>query len=92
MFLPAEAVFAEIHARHRDLVDYAQNKCVWITSPTTLMAVLTTALSVIRNVETRQQAHIIKEELGKLGVDFRPLSVTQWTIWPGTLTGQARCG
>jgi len=70
MFLPAEAVFAEIHARHRDLVDYAQNKCVWITSPTTLMAVLTTALSVIRNVETRQQAHIIKEELGKLGVDF----------------------
>src|SRR5207245_6340686 len=70
MFLPAEAVFAEIHARHRDLVDYAQKKCVWITSPTTLMAVLTTALSVIRNVETRQQAHIIKKELGKLGVDF----------------------
>ena len=70
MFLPAEAVFAEIHARHRDLVDYAQNKCVWITSPTTLMAVLTTALSVIRNVETRQQAHIIKKELGKLGVDI----------------------
>ena len=50
MFLPAEAVFAEIHARHRDLVDYAQNKRVWITSPTTLMAVLTTAQSVIRSV------------------------------------------
>jgi len=70
MFVPAEAVFAEIHARHRDLVDYAQKKCVWITSPTTLMAVLTTALSVIRSVETRKQIHIIKDELHKLGADF----------------------
>ncbi|MCX7136717.1 MAG: DNA recombination protein RmuC [Proteobacteria bacterium] len=70
MFLPAEAVFAEIHARHRDLVDYAQNKRVWITSPTTLMAVLTTAQSVIRSVETRKQIHIIKDELNKLGTDF----------------------
>ena len=70
MFLPAEAVFAEIHARHRDLVDYAQKKCVWLTSPTTLMAVLTTALSVIRSVETRKQIHIIKDELHKLGADF----------------------
>ena len=70
MFLPAEAVFAEIHARHRDLVEYAQNKRVWITSPTTLMAVLTTAQSVIRSVETRKQIHIIKDELHKLGADF----------------------
>lgn len=70
MFLPAEAVFAEIHARHRDLVEYAQNKRVWITSPTTLMAVLTTAQSVIRSVETRKQIHIIQEELKKLGADF----------------------
>jgi DNA recombination protein RmuC len=70
MFLPAEAVFAEIHARHRDLVEYAQNKRVWITSPTTLMAVLTTAQSVIRSVETRKQVHIIQEELRKLGADF----------------------
>jgi len=43
---------------------------VWITSPTTLMAVLTTALSVIRSVETRKQIHIIKDELHKLGADF----------------------
>lgn len=70
MFLPAEAVFAEIHARHRDLVDYAQNRRVWLVSPTTLMAVLTTAQSVIRSVETRKQIHIIKDELNKLGADF----------------------
>jgi len=70
MFVPAEAVFAEIHARHRDLVEYAQGKHVWIASPTTLMAILTTAQSVIRSVETRRQIHIIQDELGKLGADF----------------------
>jgi len=70
MFVPAEAVFAEIHARHRDVVEYAQNKRVWIASPTTLMAILTTAQSVIRSVETRKQIHIIKDELAKLGADF----------------------
>jgi DNA recombination protein RmuC len=70
MFVPAESVFAEIHGRHRDLVEFAQSKRVWIASPTTLMAILTTAQSVIRSVETRRQIHIIQEELGKLGADF----------------------
>ena len=37
MFLPAEAIFAEINAYHSDLLEYAYNKRVWITSPTTLM-------------------------------------------------------
>ena len=43
MFVPAEAVFAEIHAYHGEVVDYANGKRVWIVSPTTLMAVLNTA-------------------------------------------------
>ena len=43
---------------------------MWLTSPTTLMAVLTTAQAVIRSVETRKQIHIIKDELHKLGADF----------------------
>ncbi len=70
MFLPAEAVFAEIHAYHSDLVEHAQRKHVWITSPTTLMAVLNTARAVIRDSETRRMAHVIKDELGKLAKDF----------------------
>lgn len=70
MFLPAEAVFAEIHAHHRDLVDYAHKKRVWIVSPTTLMAVLNTARAVLKDTETRKQVHIIQEELSKLGKDF----------------------
>lgn len=70
MFLPAEAVFAEIHAHHRDLVEYAQTRRVWIVSPTTMMAVLNTARAVLKDVDTRKQIHIIKDELGKLGKEF----------------------
>lgn len=70
MFVPAEAVFAEIHAYHPDVVDYAMSRRVWIVSPTTLMAVLNTARAVLKDVETRKQVHIIKDELGKLGKEF----------------------
>lgn len=70
MFIPAEAVFAEIHAYHPDVIDYAMNKRVWVVSPTTLMAVLNTARAVLKDVEMRKQVHIIKDELGKLGKDF----------------------
>jgi DNA recombination protein RmuC len=70
MFIPAEAVFAEIHAHHSDVVDFAMQRRVWIVSPTTLMAVLNTARAVMKDVETRKQVHIIKDELGKLGKEF----------------------
>ena len=70
MFVPAEAVFAEIHAYHSEVVDYAMQRRVWIVSPTTLMAVLNTARAVMKDVATREQVHIIKDELGKLGKDF----------------------
>ncbi len=70
MFVPAEAVFAEIHAYHAEVVDYAMQRRVWIVSPTTLMAVLNTARAVMKDVATREQVHIIKDELGKLGKDF----------------------
>ena len=70
MFIPAEAVFAEIHAHHPEVVDYAMQRRVWVVSPTTLMAVLNTARAVMKDVETRKQVHIIKDELGKLGKDF----------------------
>jgi DNA recombination protein RmuC len=70
MFVPAEAVFAEIHAYHAEVVDFAMQRRVWIVSPTTLMAVLNTARAVMKDVATREQVHIIKDELGKLGKDF----------------------
>ncbi len=70
MFIPAEAVFAEIHAYHPELIQESMARKVWLVSPTTLMAVLNTARAVLKDVETRKQVHIIKSELGKLGKDF----------------------
>ena len=70
MFVPAEAVFAEIHAHHAEVVEYANGKHVWIVSPTTLMAVLNTARAVLKDVETRQQIHVIKDALARLSVEF----------------------
>ncbi|MCB5189992.1 DNA recombination protein RmuC [Methylobacillus arboreus] len=75
MFIPAEAVFAEIHAYHPDIVDYAMSRRVWVVSPTTLMAVLNTARAVLKDVETRKQVHIIKDELGKLSKEFSRFDV-----------------
>ncbi len=70
MFIPAEAVFSEIHANFPDLVDQAQKARVWLSSPTTLMAILTTACAVIKDSATRKQIHIIQEHLGYLAIDF----------------------
>jgi len=70
MFVPADAVFAEIHAYHSEVVDHANSKRVWIVSPTTLMAVLNTARAVLKDVETRKQIHVIKDALSRLAQDF----------------------
>ncbi len=70
LFMPAEAIFAEIHANHGDLVEFAQRQQVWIASPTTLMAILATAKSVIKDDATRRQAHIMREQLHRLKEDF----------------------
>jgi len=70
MFIPAEAVFAEIHAHYYDLVEEAQRARVWLVSPTTLMAVLTTARAVLKDSATRKQVHLIQDHLVALSKDF----------------------
>lgn len=70
MFIPAEAIFAEIHGHQSELVEYANKKRVWLASPTTLMAILTTARSVLKDEATRQQIHIIQAHLSNLAQDF----------------------
>lgn len=70
MFIPAEAVFAEIHGHYPDLVEEAQRARVWLASPTTMMAVLTTARAVLKDAATRKQVHIIQEHLIELSKDF----------------------
>lgn len=70
MFLPAEALFAELNAYHSDIIDYAYKKRVWIASPTTLMSTLTTIELVIKNIEKDKYTNVIHEELNKLSIDF----------------------
>ena len=70
MFIPAEAVFAEIHGHYPELGEEAQRARVWLTSPTTMMAVLTTARAVLKDADTRKQVHIIQEHLMALSKDF----------------------
>lgn len=70
MFIPAEAVFAEIHAHFPELVAASYRAKVWIVSPTTMMAILTTARAVLKDEATRKQIHIIQEHLRYLAHDF----------------------
>ena len=70
MFIPAEAVFAEIHAHHPDVVEKAYQSRVWMASPTTMMAILTTASAALKDSATRQQIHLIQEHLQLLAKDF----------------------
>lgn len=71
MFIPAESVFAEIHANYPELVAFSQKQKVWLTSPSTLMAILTTARSVLKDDATRKQVHIIQQHLQALSSDFQ---------------------
>ncbi|GFT50505.1 recombinase RmuC [Trichonephila clavipes] len=67
LFIPAEAVFAEIYAHYYDSVE-AQRQCVWLGSSTTMMAVLTSV--ILKDAATREQIHLIQEHLNVMATDF----------------------
>lgn len=71
MFIPAESIFAEIHAQYPELIALSQRLKVWLVSPSTLMAVLTTAKAVLKDDATRKQVHIIQKHLHSLADDFQ---------------------
>lgn len=70
LFLPAEAIFAELNAYHPDIINYAYKKKVWITSPTTLISTLTVIEMIIKNLERDKYSSIVHDELNKLGLEF----------------------
>ena len=70
LFLPAEAIFAEVNAYHSDILNYAYSRKVWITSPTTLMSTLTIIEMILKNMERDKYAKIIHDELNKLSIEF----------------------
>ncbi len=66
MFLPSEAVYAELHASFRNVVEDSFRRRVWIVSPTTLMATLNTVRAVLKDASMREQAGLIQVEVHKL--------------------------
>ena len=73
MFLPSEAVYAELHANFTGLVEESYRARVWIVSPTTLMATLNTVRAVLKDVRMREQAGEIQKTVGLLLEDVERL-------------------
>jgi DNA recombination protein RmuC len=73
MFLPSEAVYAELHANFADAVERSYRAKVWIVSPTTLMALLNTVRAVLKDARMREQADVIQGEVQKLLTDIKRL-------------------
>ncbi len=73
MFLPSEAVYAELHATFGDVVEKSYRARVWIVSPTTLMATLNTVRAVLKDARMREQAGVIQRELLTLLKDVERL-------------------
>ncbi|MGR3722650.1 DNA recombination protein RmuC [Abyssibius alkaniclasticus] len=73
MFLPSEAVYAELHANFPDIVRDGFERRVWIVSPTTCMATLNTMRAVMKDAKMREHAHEIRRELGMLQGDLNRL-------------------
>ena len=70
MFLPSEAVYAELHAHLIDIVEKSYKARVWIVSPTTMMATLNTVRAVLRDARMREQTALIQKEIGVLITDI----------------------
>ena len=73
LFLPSEAVYAELHANLPDVIDASYKARVWIVSPTTMMATLNTVRAVLRDARLREQTAIIQSEMLKLIEDVSRL-------------------
>jgi DNA recombination protein RmuC len=73
LFLPSEAVYAELHANFADVVREGFNARVWIVSPTTCMATLNTMRAILKDARMREQAGAIRKELHLLSSDVTRL-------------------
>jgi DNA recombination protein RmuC len=73
LFLPSEAIYAELHANFAAVVDESYKARVWIVSPTTMMATLNTVRAVLKDVRMREQAGEVQKLVGLMLADVRLL-------------------
>ena len=74
MFVPSEAVYAELHANFPEVVERSFKARVWIVSPTTLMATLNTVRAVLKDAHMREQAGVIQDEVLRMLADVARLA------------------
>ena len=70
LFLPSEAIYAELHANFSNLVNEGFESRVWIVSPTTLMATLNTMRAILKDERLRRHTSRIRAELDLLYKDM----------------------
>lgn len=70
LFVPAEAIFAEIYGRHEDVVQYSYKQKVYIVSPSTIMAYITTLKSVYLGIEQNEKIDLMQVEFSLLAKEF----------------------
>lgn len=93
MFLPSEAIYAELHANFRDVVEVSYRSKVWIVSPTTLMATLNTVRAILKDARMREMAGVIQKEVGvwsKTSAGWTTVSKTFPNIlkWPAATSAR----
>jgi len=69
MFIPSEAIYAEMHANFPEIIELGFQHKVMVVSPTTFMATLHTMRAVMKDAAMREQAHIIQKEVGLMAKD-----------------------
>ena len=74
LLLPSENAFAETQIRHRDLINEAYQKRVWLASPSTLIVMVSMARAVIKDATARQEMLLIHEELQSIESDYAELA------------------
>lgn len=70
MFIPAEAVYAQIYAYHMPIILYAQKRSVWVVSPSTLISTLSMIQTVSVRIKQTEEIKEIEEALSKLSIEF----------------------
>ena len=73
MFLPSEAIYAELHANFSDIIHEGFSKRVWIVSPTTCMATLNTIRGILKDATLKENSSKIRENLNLLFKDVSRL-------------------
>ena len=66
MFVPSEAIYADLYEHFEDVIQKAHRERVVIASPNVLMLLIQTLQAVFKDARMREQAHLIKIEVVRL--------------------------